>query len=149
MMIPQHIQAVAMADLALKQASNAKVKALASQVKKAAPPETARMSGWFTSVGSAVPEAGAHTMSGAASMAEHGMMSAKQMTGLGAATGAGFDRMWLQMMLKNQEGAVLVAKAEIADGGSPDVKQVAQAILDRNPAQIAQMNTILAGIPQA
>jgi uncharacterized protein (DUF305 family) len=148
MMIPQDIQAIAMVDLALKHATNAKIKTLAPQIKKAATPEVARMSGWFTSVGSVAPgSAGYHDMSGMAGMASHqeGLISAKEMTALGKAKGAGFDKMWLRLMAKNRKGAMTMAKAEVASGGSPDVKQVAQSIVDTLPPQIDRLTAVLAG----
>jgi uncharacterized protein (DUF305 family) len=148
MMIPQQVQAGTMADLALRQATDAKVKALAAQIKKAAVSEAARMSGWFTSVGGVVPTPMTDP-AGRAEMAQHGILSEKEMTALGAATGARFDRMWLQVMIRNQKGAVDLAKAEIATGGSPDVKQVAQTVIDRHPPRVAEMTTILAAVPQS
>lgn len=148
MMISQHTQAVAMADLALKQATDAKVKALAPKIKEAQVPEIARMSGWLTSGGQPVPgTAGGHDKSGMAGHSE-GMMSAQEMTRLGKATGSGFDRMWLQMMVKHHQGAVAIAKEELAQGVIPEAKQLAQSIIDSQSTEIAEMTSILTGIPQ-
>lgn len=149
MMIAQHTQSMAMVDLALKRAADAKVKALAPKIKAGEVPELARMSGWFTSVGSPVPAAG-HDMS-MPGMEAHpeGVMSAKEMTDLGKATGSGFDRMWLQLMIRHHKGAVSMARTELTKGSSPDGKQVARSIIDRQSAEIATMTSILAGVPQS
>jgi uncharacterized protein (DUF305 family) len=148
MMILQHTQAMAMVDLALKQAVDAKVKALAPKIKEGDAPELARMSGWFTSVGNVVPS-GAHDMSMPGMEAKpQGVVSAKEMTDLGKATGSGFDRMWLQLMIRHHQGAVDMARTELTKGGSPDAKQVAQSIIDRQSAEIATMTSILTGLPQ-
>ena len=147
MMIPHHAQAIAMADLALKQATNAKVMALAPKIKGAQGPEIARMSGWLTGWGAPVPgAAGGHDMSGADTQPD-GMMSAQQMTDLGTAKGSAFDRTWLQMMIKHHQGAVAMARIELAQGANPEAKQLAQAIIDSQSTEIAEMNSILTGIP--
>jgi uncharacterized protein (DUF305 family) len=148
MMILQHTQGIAMVDLALKRAADAKVKALAPKIKAGEVPELARMSGWFTSVNSPVPS-GVHDMSMPGMEGKpQGVMSAKDMTDLGTATGSGFDRMWLRLMIRHHQGAVAMARTELTKGSSPDVKQVAQAIVDRQSAEIATMTSILTGLPQ-
>jgi uncharacterized protein (DUF305 family) len=150
MMIAQHTQSMAMVDLALKRATDAKVKALAPTIKSGEVPELARMSGWFTSEGQPVPAAGAHDMSMPGMEANpEGVMSAKEMTDLGKATGSGFDRMWLQLMIRHHQGAVSMARTELTKGSSPDGKQVARSIVDRQSGEITTMTSILAGVPQS
>lgn len=146
-MIPHHAQAIEMADMALKRATNAKVKALAPKIKAAQSPEIARLSGWLTGWGAPIPAtAGQHDMSGSGGQMD-GMMSAQEMTDLGAATGSAFDRMWLQMMVRHRQGAVAMAKTELAQGTNPESKELAQSIIDSQSVEIAQMNSILTGIP--
>lgn len=147
MMIPHHAQAVAMAAMAPNQGTDPKVKALAAKIKEAQAPEIARMSGWLTGWGAPVPDtSGGSGMSGMGGQAG-GMMSAQEMTDLGKATGSGFDRMWLQSMTKHHEGAVDMAKTELAKGTNPDAKKLAQSIIDSQSSEIAEMKSILAGIP--
>jgi len=144
MMIPHHAQAVAMADLALSRATDPKVKALASKIKAAQAPEIARMSGWLNGWGAPVPGAGGgHDMSGSDGSTD-GMMSDQEMTDLGKASGPGFDRMWLQMMVRHHEGAVGMAKTQVAKGTNPESKKLAQSIIDSQSSEIAEMNSILA-----
>ncbi len=147
MMIPHHAQAVAMAAMAPKQATDPKLKALAVKIKEAQAPEIARMSGWLTGWGAPVPDvAGGSEMSGMGGQAG-GMMSAQEMTDLGKASGSGFDRMWLQSMTRHHEGAVDMAKTELAKGTNPDAKKLAQSIIDSQSTEIAEMKSILTGIP--
>jgi len=147
MMIPHHNQAVEMADLAVKQATDPRVKALAPKIKAAQRPEVERMSGWLTGWGEPVPgSSGGHDMSAMGDQTG-GMMSAQEMTNLGKATGPGFDRMWLQMMVRHHQGAVKSARTEVAQGVNPESKVLAQAIIDSQSAEIAEMSSILAGIP--
>jgi len=146
-MIPHHAQAVAMADLAPKQATDPKVVALAAKIKRAQGPEIARMSGWLTGWGAPVPgTAGRHDMAGMDGQM-NGMMSSQDMTKLGRATGSAFDRMWLQTMTKHHQGAVAMAKTELAQGVNPDAKKLAQSIVDSQSTEIAEMRSILTKVP--
>jgi len=150
MMIPHHAQAVAMADLALKQATDPKVKALAPAIKAAQGPEITLMTGWLTGWGEPVPANEAESdMSGMEGMGDQsgGMMSAKEMAGLGKATGPTFDRMWLTMMIRHHEGAVVMAKTSLAKGKSPEARQLATAIIDSQSAEISKMRSILSDNP--
>ena len=147
MMMPHHAQAIAMADMALRQATDPKVKALAAKIKEAQAPEIARMSGWLTGWGAPVPDtSGGSGMSGMGGQAG-GMMSAQEMTDLGKASGSGFDRMWLQSMTRHHEGAVDMAKTELDKGTNPDAKKLAQSIIDSQSTEINEMKSILTGIP--
>lgn len=146
MMIPHHAQAIEMADLALSQATDPKVKALAPKIKGAQGPEITRMSGWLTGWGAPVPStAGESGMAGMPGMGEQtgGMMSAQEMTDLGAATGPAFDQMWLKMMITHHEGAVAMAKDELDQGANPEAKKLAQAVIDGQSAEIAEMRSAL------
>jgi uncharacterized protein (DUF305 family) len=149
MMIPHHAQAIAMADIALKRATDPKVVALAPKVKAAQGPENERMTGWLTGWGEAVPDAsGGSDMSDMHSMGGQtgGMMSAQEMTDLRKAAGPAFDRMWLQMMVRHHQGAVEMAKTELAKGTNPESKQLARSIIDAQSAEVAEINSILKGL---
>lgn len=146
MMISHHAQAIVMADMALKAATDAKVLALAPKIKEAQAPEITRMSGWLTGWGAPVPDtSGGHDMSNMGGQTD-GMMSAQEMTDLGKATGSAFDRMWLQLMVKHHEGAVAMARTELDQGANSEGKQLAQSIIDSQTTEIAEMNSILTQI---
>lgn len=150
MMIPHHAQAIAMADMALTQATDPKVKALAPKIKAAQGPEIKSMSGWLTRWGAPVPAANdGSEMSGMGGMGDQtgGMMSAQEMTGLKNAKGAAFDRMWLQMMVRHHQGAVVMAQTALDHGTNPDAKKLARSIIDGQSAEITEMKSILSGIP--
>ena len=108
-MIPHHAQAVVMAEMAQTQASDPKVKALAVDIKAAQGPEIEQMSGWLKAWGEKVPattgssDMGGHDM-GSMGTGMPGMMSSAQMARLAKASGATFDRMWLQMMIEHHQG---------------------------------------------
>lgn len=111
-MIQHHRQAVQMADLAADRASSQEVKDLATKIKGAQDPEIKTMSGWLTSWGEEVPAdmsgMEGHDM-GDMSSDMPGMMSSEDMDKLEKASGAEFDKMFLEMMVKHHEGAVEMA----------------------------------------
>ena len=141
-MIPHHRQAVQMADMALSQATNSDVTALAQAIKAAQDPEITQMSGWLTGWKQPVPSASTSSMAGMGGM-DHtgtGMMSDADMTSLGNASGATFDRMWVTMMIQHHQGAITMAKTEQTTGQNPDAKALAQSIITNQSAQITQLS---------
>jgi uncharacterized protein (DUF305 family) len=146
-MIPHHAQAIQMADLAASRAASAEVKKLAAEVKAAQGPEIAQLSGWLSGWGKPVPATGG-SMAMDHGAGDHGgmvgMMSEQEMTALGAASGAAFDAMWLQMMIKHHEGAVTMARTQLTEGSNADAKKLAQAIVDSQSAEITTMKGLLA-----
>lgn len=150
MMIPHHAQAIAMADTSLKLATDPKVRALAPNIKAAQGPEIKRMSGWLTGWGAPVPSNdGGSDMSGMGGMGDQsgGMMSAVEIAKLGKATGPAFDRIWLKMMVRHHQGAVVMAKTALAKGRNPDTLKLARSIITGQSAEITRMNSILSEIP--
>ena len=147
-MIPHHAQAVEMADMAIARSTNADVLALARQIKAAQGPEIDTMTSWLTSWDQPIPStSGSHDMTGMEHMMMDGMMSQSDMTRLASATGTAFDRLWLDMMILHHEGAVKMAREELADGKDADAKKLALAIIDGQTAEIATMNALLARLP--
>jgi len=138
-MIPHHTQAVEMADMALKAAVDPEVKALAQAIKGAQDPEIKTMTGWLTDWKSPVPGAGmGHSMSGGGM----GMMSDADMAALGKATGAEFDKMWVEMMTRHHTGAIQMANTELKDGQFGDAKALAQQIVTSQTAEVTKMAAI-------
>jgi uncharacterized protein (DUF305 family) len=142
-MIPHHQQAVAMAALAETRATDPEVKKLAAQIKAAQVPEITEMSGWLSAWGKPAPAASTgHGMDmGGAPMP--GMMTDADMTKLAAASGAGFDKQFLTMMIAHHQGAIAMANDEVAKGGNPDAILLAKQIITSQRAEISTMKTIL------
>jgi uncharacterized protein (DUF305 family) len=150
-MIPHHRGALAMAQLADGRAQDPRVIDLAGRIKAAQDPEIKTMTGWLEEWGEPVPGAG-ETSAGMEGMDTGGMgmggadtsgMSAEDMAALKAASGAQFDRMFLDMMIKHHQGAVDMAKTEIADGTYPNTVSMARDISDSQTAEIQEMQTLL------
>ena len=150
-MISHHGQAVQMADMALTQARNADVKTLARAIKAAQGPEIVQMSGWLVGWQQPVPATSSGAMDGMGSGGQGGtgMMSDADMTSLGHATGAAFDRMWVSMMIGHHHGALSMAASEQSTGQNPDAKKLAQSIITSQTAQITQLTALLSTLPSS
>ena len=154
-MIPHHRQAVAMAELAPTHGASRPVQEVASQISAEQVPEIVQLQGMLAEWGQSGPTtgpttgpmAGMHGMGDGAGMADAapGMMTDDEMTRLDAATGPAFDRAFLQMMITHHQGALTMAKAELADGRDPDATLMAQNISDAQQASIELMQRLLAG----
>jgi uncharacterized protein (DUF305 family) len=145
-MIQHHRQAVAMADLAASRASSPEVKDLATEIKGAQAPEIKTMSGWLASWGEEVPEDMSSAMPGMdhdMSSSMPGMMSSEDMAKLEKASGTGFDKMFLEMMVEHHEGAITMAKTEKADGKQSPAVKLADDVITAQTAEIEQMNKML------
>ncbi len=137
-MIPHHEQAVQMADMALRNGTaSARVKSLATEIKKAQAPEIATMTGWLK--GWNAPQ-----KSGMGDMgAMDGMMSGTQMSALGAAKGAAFDKQWVTLMIAHHRGAVTMSNSVLKTTSTPKVKSLAQGIITAQKGEIKTMQAML------
>ena len=143
-MIPHHQQAVQMAALAERKATTSEVKKLATAIKAAQDPEIKTLSAWLTSWGKPVPTPahGGHDMAGMP-----GMMTEDELSDLGKATGAMFDRMWTQLMIEHHKGAVTMAKTEQTSGKSAAALALAKKIETDQNREIATMQRLLGRLP--
>jgi uncharacterized protein (DUF305 family) len=139
-MIQHHRQAVEMADVVSGRSTDQKVIDLAAKIKAAQEPEITTMNGWLKSWG--MPEV--EDMSGmdmGGSMP--GMMSATDLADLTALKGSAFDQKFLTMMIAHHEGAIAMAKEQVAKGQSAPAKALAQQVTADQTAEIAQLRGML------
>ena len=142
-MIPHHQQAVEMADLALAQGSSPDVLSLAKQIKGAQDPEITMMGQWLSAWGAPMAMASdgsGHDMGGMMSL---GMMSDDDISQLAGASGTDFDRMWARMMIAHHEGAIAMAKQVLATSTNQAVRDLAQAVIDGQTAEIDTMQKFM------
>ncbi len=146
-MIPHHQQAVQMAKMAKNNASSPEVKQIAGRIAAAQGPEIETMTGWLKDWGKKVPSDSTsgmdHDMGSMGSGEMPGMMSDGDMKNLEAASGAGFDQMFLTMMIEHHTGAIEMAKTEQSDGKNADAVALAKRIEANQTAEIAQMKQLL------
>ncbi|HEX6351528.1 DUF305 domain-containing protein [Actinophytocola sp.] len=137
-MVPHHQHGVDMAKMAGEKATSASVKDLASRIGGAQDEEIQQMTGMLE-------QWGAPTTSGmedGMSADEMGMMTPDEMQQLEQTTGAAFDRLWVELMIKHHQGAVNMARTELAQGENADAKALAQKILDVQEAEITEMRAL-------
>ena len=60
--------------------------------------------------------------------------------------GAEFDTLWLQSMISHHQGAIEMAKTEIANGENADMIAMAKNIVTAQQAEIDQMKQMLGGV---
>ena len=160
-MIVHHQGAVEMADLAPTRAANQQVKDLAIKIKAAQAPEIEQMTGWLTLWGAAMSTSTSASttsddgmdhggMSGmgkegemSTGIAMPGMMSDAQMQELTDATGADFDRLFVELMIVHHQGAIEMSDTEIAEGSNPAALALAESIKTSQTAEIAEMQQLL------
>ena len=149
-MIPHHAQATEMANLTLgRKGLDPKIAGLAEEVRATQTVEIETMVDWLSAWGEPVPEtaqdhANAH---GGGGEMDHGdmpgMMSEDELSRLEAASGAEFERMWLEMMIEHHEGAVEMAATEEADGAFPGAVKLAEDIQSSQQKEIDLMQRLL------
>lgn len=150
-MVPHHQQAVEMAQLAEERAESAELRQLASEIEAAQTPEIEQLTNWLEDWGAEVPtgsmdhgdmDHGDMEM-GDSSDDMSGMMTTEDMTMLGKATGADFDKMFLSMMIEHHKGAVETAKTQMEEGENPDAIAMAEGIVSTQEGEIEQMEALL------
>ena len=145
-MIPHHAQAITMADTAITYTTSPKVRELAENIKKAQQPEIDQMTGWLRSWGADVPSTSTNALGGmdhGTGGSMPGMMSPEQMQQMVQASGAQFDRMFLQMMIEHHQGAIEMAQTEVNAGQNSESTQLAQKIIIDQQAEITEMRALL------
>lgn len=141
MMIPHHQQAVDMSDLALERSTDPDVLELAQQIRDAQAPEIEQMQGWLDVAGAGTSMSHSPADMG---MGMGGMLSDEDMTALENATGAEFDRLYLEGMIEHHEGAIQMTQM-IEDSRNAEVRALAEAIVESQTAEIERMEEMLAG----
>ena len=139
MMIPHHEQAVELAAMVPDRSTNPNVIALAGKIAGEQQPEIGTMKALLVQWDVKLESHG----SGHAGMAMEGMVDDATMVKLDNLKGADFDTLWLQSMISHHQGAIEMAKTEIADGKSADLISLAQNIAAAQQAEIDQMKKIL------
>jgi len=140
-MIPHHRQAMAMADLVPDRSQSKLVIAMADNISAQQEPEVTALSAMLAQW----QESGGQSHGDHSTMDMQGMVNDATMAKLKTLTGPAFDTLWLQSMISHHEGAITMAKAEIADGKNTDIIAMAKNIVAMQQVEIDQMKQILEG----
>ena len=150
MMIPHHQDAVEMANLALTRAKRPEIKQLAEAIKRDQTREIQQMRGWYKAwYGKDVPPVPMGT----------GMMGNRQGMGTGMGMGQGmmtqngmmhtdlvalknasdFDKEFVRQMIPHHQMAVHMAQMVLNQKTRPEIRTLAQSIIQSQTAEIKQM----------
>ena len=141
-MIPHHQQAVDLSAMVPDRSTNAGLVALAQQISAAQQPEINVMKVFLVQWNENPDSNSGHAGHG---NAMQGMVDAATMTKLESLSGADFDKLWLELMIGHHQGAIEMAKAEIANGDNVDAKDLAKNIVTTQEAEIGQMKQMVGG----
>jgi uncharacterized protein (DUF305 family) len=134
MMVAHHQGAVDMAEAEIEAGSDPKVKALARRVVVAQKREIAQMTSWYRALyGEDVPPIDEQDLEMGAMMGMSGM-SPDAIT-----TAANPDQAFLRMMIPHHAGALLMADMVLNGTPNAEVKELAEAIIADQSAEIAEM----------
>ena len=142
-MIPHHQQAVDMSALVPDRSTNPQVIELASRISAAQGPEIETLKVFLVQWKENPDASTGH--GGHGSMPMSGMVDQATLANLESLKGAEFDTLWLQSMIGHHQGAIEMAKAEIANGENVDAIGLAKTIIDAQQAEIEQMKQMLGG----
>jgi uncharacterized protein (DUF305 family) len=141
-MIPHHQQAVDLSALAPERSTDPELLELAARISAAQQPEIETLKVFLVQWKENTDTGSGHGGHGATMQ---GMVDEATMTRLESLSGAEFDTLWLESMISHHQGAIEMAKAEIANGENVDAKRLAQTIIDTQQAEIGQMKQMLGG----
>lgn len=146
-MIPHHEQALEMSALALATDASPEVTALAKEIQAAQDPEIVLMRKWLRDWNAEeLPHSGGpgdesdghgHDMAG--------MATGEQLLALADATGAEFDRMWIDLMVAHHEGAIEMAQLVAETTDDLEVGALAAEIMAAQAREIDRMRELQAG----
>ena len=154
-MIAHHAQALAMTALVPARSKRDDVRLLAQRIEASQQSEIAQMRQWLRTRGlDTVALAGMHQHQHAGGADDHGMMpgmlTEQELERLAAASGAEFDRLFLEYMIRHHEGAVtMVATLFFTNGAGqePEIFRLASDVDADQRAEIARMRAMLGAPP--
>ena len=140
-MIPHHQGAIAMAKEVQQKSQQPELKKLAAEIIQAQEQEIAEMKQWRKNW---YPQAAETPMTYDAAQGKTMPMSSSQMHGLMmhqslGAEGDGFESRFITAMIPHHEGAIAMAEEALQKSQRPEIKQLAQDIIQSQQAEIAQM----------
>ena len=121
-MIGHHAQALEMTALLPERTGREDMRLLAKRIDVSQADEIKMMQRWLEARGQEVPGPHAHHAAGAPLMP--GMLTPEEMTRLAAANGDVFDQLFLELMIKHHEGALIMVKELYATAGAGQESEI-------------------------
>jgi len=149
-MIPHHAQAIEMSDLVAGRTDNEDLRLLAHRIDISQRDEIRLMERWLRTRGEALPSKTTGPRPGSKHNLMPGMLTPGQMTELTAATGAEFDRLFLQGMIAHHQGALTMVGelfATVGGGQETEVHRFASDVDADQHMEIQRMRSMLNAVP--
>jgi uncharacterized protein (DUF305 family) len=146
-MIPHHQMATDMAKMAEMQAQHAQIRSLAKSIIQTQSAEITRLKTIAKAVGvtpASMPANGKMSMQTMDDLATLGVPMSKSgmMMKMSALDGAKpFDRKFIDMMIPHHQGAIRMARAELAKGKNTELRTIARGIITAQAKEIVKMNS--------
>jgi len=143
-MIGHHQQAIDMTELLATRTGSDVMRKLGQRIEISQADEIRMMQRWLTVRGQTVPDEHAMHMHGATLMP--GMLTAEEMDRLAAAKGPGFDRLFLEGMIKHHGGALTMVEELFSHEGAGQDSEIFMFASDVDAdqrAEIARMGALL------
>ena len=143
-MIGHHAQALEMTALRQGRSTADDLRLLALRIDLSQADEIRLMQGWLTARGRQVPDLHAHH--GPHAVLMPGMLTPDEMKRLADATGAAFERLFLELMIKHHEGALIMVKGLFETAGAGQESEVfafASEVEADQSAEIGRMAAML------
>ena len=140
-MIGHHAQALQMTALVGSRSSHPDVKLIAQRIAVSQADEITMMQEWLARRGQPVPDSHGHH---GATMP--GMLTAEEMANLGSLTGAGFDRLFVELMIKHHGGALIMVNDLLSHpdaGQDPELSAFASDVEVDQRGEIARLAALL------
>ena len=131
MMVPHHMMAVQMAQLALRKGQHPEIKQLASSIISSQQREIQALKNLKKRL---YGTSNTPTMMNAVDMANTGMMMPDQL-----AQQSPFDRAFIDSMIPHHASAIDMASVALMRSTNPDIRRIARAIVDAQSQEIGQM----------
>jgi uncharacterized protein (DUF305 family) len=148
-MIRHHMQALQMTALLPSRTAREDMRLLARRIELSQADEIRLMQRWLDVRGAATPEAHTHEGHGPALMP--GMLTPEEMDRLAAARGGEFDRLFLALMIKHHDGALVMVEdlfATEAAGQEAEVFAFATDVDADQRIEIDRMSAMLLEMPR-
>lgn len=138
-MIPHHEDAITMANLAITLAEHSEIKTLANDIMRTQSEEIAQMKLWYKSwFGRDVPDA-SRSMGGGSNMMMHGGMMGDEFDVKKLEAAEPFDKAFVEEMIPHHQMAVMMAQMLLSSTDRPDMKQLAENIIEAQTKEINEM----------
>jgi uncharacterized protein (DUF305 family) len=136
MMLPHHRQGIQIVRLANDREPREEVRTLAAAIDTTQSAEVDMMMGWLRAWQQPETPADPHAHDAHGGVPETSLAA---IAALQKATGADFDRRFLDTMIAHQDDAIQLARMELATGLDPGTKDFAKRIDQSRTAEIKQM----------